>query len=216
MRKKIIFIFLLLTISLFLVPRVFACSIDARPHFHIRTPKLDKCYFVSYEENLTPDTDVIQFINDRTKSKYVNCEGLVLSDSEQQVFRKVINQFNKQYYGFGSVNIEKQSDSKYKKFTKQVEKINSDTCDCDKYANVARYGDWTVYEKLSKCGHDSMCQAIPPEGCPRRIPYDFFRDNPNLSMFISLFLYLLFFTGVIIMFMFLVKYLIKKLRNKRC
>ena len=210
MVKKLLLLTLFFASMLFLIPQVFACSIDARPYFYVKTPQLDNCYFVSHNENLSSDVDIIEFINNKTESRYVNCDNLVLSESDQQIFRNVINQFNKQFYGFGSVNIEKQSNSDYENFQNLVEKINADKCDCKRYDNVSRYDDWTVYVKLSDCGHDTACQAIPPEGCFNRLTYDLLWRNP----FVLLILIFVVPITAIIGIVFLIRYLIKKSRNK--
>lgn len=154
--------------------------------------------------------DIIEFINNKTESRYVNCDNLILSENDQQIFRNVINQFNKQYYGFASVNIEKQSDSEYANFQNQVDKINADKCDCERYDNVTRYDDWTIYVKSEECGRDTFCQVIPPEGCFNRLTYDLLWRNP----FVLLIPFFVVPVAVIIGIVFLIRFLIKKPRKK--
>jgi len=201
MTTKLFLITLLSIAVLLVIPQVFACSIDGRPYFYVKTPELNNCYFVSYNENLSSDADIVKFIN---------CNNLILSESDQQIFRNVINQFNKQFYVFASINIERQYNSEYLNFQNQIQKVNSDKCDCERYNNITRYDDWTIYVKSSDCEHNTMCQPIPPEGCFNRLTFDLLWSNP----FIFLILFFVVIILVIIGIVFLIRFLIKKIKNK--
>jgi len=216
MIKKFFIITLFLVMILFIVPQIFACSITPFPYFSIRTSELNKCYFTSDNENLSSNVDIIEFINNKPESEYANCDNLVLSEDEQQIFRNVINQFNKEHYGFSAIYIEKQSSSEYINFQNRVEEINADKCDCERYDNVTRYADWTVYLKLSDCEHNTSCQAVPPNGCVVKLTYK------EKSLFVSIMerynfeQLILLFVGsitVIIGLVFLIRFLIKKSRK---
>jgi len=171
MRKTFILL-LFITIFCLSINQVYACSIDPTPFFYIKTNDLKNCHFTSYSENISSSDDIVEFIKNRTSS-YEDCDNLVLTESEQEIFGNVINQFNKQYFyllnknyhGFASVNIEKQSNEEYAIFQHKIGKINSNKCDCRRYDNVTRHDSWTVYVKAGDCPIDSMCLDIPPEGC---------------------------------------------------
>jgi len=111
MSRKIIFILFVLAFYIS-VNEVYACSIDPTPRFYIKANNLKDCHFTSYNENISSDINVIEFIKNRIPS-YANCNNLFLFENEQEIFSNVINQFNKQYYGFASINIEKQSNEDY-------------------------------------------------------------------------------------------------------
>ena len=162
---------------------VFACSPDARPHFRIIAPDVDNCYFTSVGENLSSEINIIDYMAKKTNT-YADCNKLILTEKEQEIFRSAINRLNKELYKFSLIYIEKQSDLQYAEFQKKMENVNSDGCDCKKYANVSREDEWTIYVETSDCPNDPSCAMIPPEGCASRIMYDLTSTNSLVPLII--------------------------------
>ncbi len=159
--------FTVLLAFLISLPLGSTCTPDTRPYFEVRTPELRQCGFISNNENISSDTDMVAFIINRSWFRTV-CEGLYLNEEDQSIFRDVISQFNRRYNIFSATYIEKQSASQFSDFQSQVVRANSDLCDCVRYDNVSRRGEWTVYVSSRDCPTSSDCSAIPPEGCLNR------------------------------------------------
>ena len=160
MKKLIVVIFLF---TIFLLPITLACKPDSTPHFNIRTSEVNICTFSSYNEELSLDSSVIEFIANKSNSR--NCDNLILTVNDEEIFRNVINQFNKGRYPYATINIVKQSDEEFLSFQAETEKTNRNVCDCRGFSNVTRYDDWTVYVSSMNCDFDSNCQHIPPQVC---------------------------------------------------
>lgn len=212
MAKKLFLIIIFLFAFYLLISNVSACSgIMEGVSFNIKTPELSKCFFYSYNDILTSDMNVIEFIEDKTKSiSSVNCDALILTEDEQDIFRNVINQYNRGVYSFSSsFNIEKQSNQEYINLQEQIRKANSDKCDCKRYEDVNRYDDWTVYVELMDCRRDTACRIIPPEGCINGLTYNHF-NKPNYNPIILILISIAGIIGII----FFIRFIIKRSKRK--
>lgn len=191
---------------------VLACSVVGGSNFIIKAPSL-KCKFALKRvyETIPSNASVIDFIKSRTPpySPDTNCDNLVLTANEQEIFRNIINQFNGPH-AFDFINIEKQSESEYLNLQKKVDKINADRCDCIRVDNVTQHGSWTVYEEIRDCPTAPDCQAIPPEGCFSRVVYDLLWGNP----IVLLILFLAIPIGFIVGLTFLIRFALKKVKKK--
>lgn len=169
---KIAFIFIAVLIAVSILPQVMAACVDTRPVFKVKISEVIQCSFRSSSEDVTAGTDISKFIQQRNLSGQFVCDNVALTPDDEDIFRDTINHFNKDYYRFGTIHIDKQTDSSYENFLDKTYKSNLNKCDCKSYANITRTGAWTVYLEDEDCLHDDICRSIPPEGCLSRKYYD--------------------------------------------
>jgi len=194
---------IILTIIIFYSSIVFVSAyIEIRPIFFIKMNNLSNCYFVSFNDNLSSDANITNFI----KNKNSRCENLTLNKDDEDIFRNIINQYNKDYHPYKFINIEEQSNENYFIFMREIEKTNLNECDCKSVYNITRLNNWTVYIESRDCGEN----AIPPKGCPGRLSKLFWKSSIVL-------LVLIFVVPIIIIIglMSLTMFIFKKIEKKK-
>ncbi len=185
---------------------IFACSIDPTPLFELKTSNVERCFFKSYNETIS--VDVVDFIKERDSPYYQDCKNLTLSQNDKAIFKQTIERFNKEFYLWEHVYIQEQSNQEYINFLNVTEEKNANRCDCDKFSNISREGNWTIYKRGSACS--SICGPSPPDGC--------FIENiavhNSTSPIVIIIIGLCIFVGLCIGLIFLVRFFVKTPKKK--